>query len=236
MAKTNKQQKEIDELIIERNNLIDRVDELEKWIDKIVDELWIIKNIETYNTLSFGKITREIHILKRENEELKEENHDLDTMVINMKERIKELEEQKNDDWRSNRYNKIVWKCKKLEDKYEQCFEELSTKLSEESDFDILIAENEVIKQDKANLLAELTRQINEKSTLRKENKRLKKRRRDGRYNIDKFIHNLTKWAYVYVEWASRPTKLHKRLRDAIAEKQRLEDKTWKKVYILTNL
>ena len=100
----------------------------------------------------------------------------------------------------------------------------------------LLLAENEVLKQDKANLLAELTRQINEKQELRNKNRKLTKRRRSWRYNIDKFITNLTKWAYIYVEWASRPTKLHKRLTDAIAEKQRLEKKTNKKVYILTNL
>ena len=125
------------------------------------------------------KYEKELEEQDKEIEELKEENHDLDTMLKNAMERIKELEEQKKDDWRLEHYNEMVMKHKKLEDKYEKCFEELSTKISEESDLAIIRAENEVIKQDKANLLAELTRQINEKSALRKENKRLKKRRRE---------------------------------------------------------
>lgn len=180
-------------------------------------------SIKEYNEVlkARNELIDEFEKLKWEYEELEAENKKL---------------KDKKDNWRLNRYNKIVWKCKKLEDKYEQCFEELSTKISEESDLDIIRAENEVIKQDKANLLAELTRQINEKSALRKENKKLKKRRREGRYNIDKFIHNLTKGAYVYVEWANRPTKLHKRIWDAQEEAQRLKNKTGKKVYILTNL
>lgn len=135
-------------------------------------------------------------MLKQENKKLKDDNYKLElaneellakqTFIPQIeKERIKELEKEnkrlkdKKDNWRLEHYNEMVMKHKKLEDKYEKCFEELSTKISEESDLAIIRAENKVIKQDKANLLAELTRQINEKSALRKENKRLKKRRRE---------------------------------------------------------
>ena len=160
-------------------------------------------------------------------EELKEENHDLDTMLKNATERIKELEEQNfGDYWDGWRSKQAEYMGKKLREVREQLSKKQNTiVLSNKQNQDLFDA-----------LQKELQSQIILKNTYKKENKRLKKRRREWRYNIDKFITNLTKWAYVYVEWASRPTKLHKRLTDAIAEKQRLEKKTNKKVYILTNL
>lgn len=190
-------------------------------------------------------------LLKQENKKLKDDNYKLElaneellakqTFIPQIeKERIKDLEREnkklkgKKDDWQLEHYNEMVLKCKKLEDKYEQCFEELSTKLSEESDLAIIRAENEVLKQDKANLLAELTRQINEKSALRKENKRLKKRRREWRYNPKKVYEKLARWRLCYIpEWDYLPTKVHESLIDAMEEWHRLASKTWNQVYIV---
>lgn len=119
-------------------------------------------------------------------------------------------------------------------------FEEIEIAISklknqkEESDLAIIRAENEVLKQDKANLLAELTRQINEKSALRKENKRLKKRRREWRYNPKKVYEKLARWWLCYIpEWDYLPTKVHESLIDAMEEWHRLADKTWNQVYIV---
>jgi len=189
-------------------------------------------------------------LLKQENKKLKDDNYKLElaneellakqTFIPQIeKERIKELEKENKrlkEKWTRCRVEMVKREMenKKIEEKYEQCFEELSTKLSEESDLDIIRAENEVIKQDKANLLAELTRQINEKSALRKENKRLKKRRREWRYNPKKVYEKLARWWLCYIpEWDYLPTKVHESLIDAMEEWHRLADKTWNQVYIV---
>ena len=141
---------------------------IENDVESVVD--WVEHSFKQRDSY-FQDIMKYEKELEKQDKEIEKLNKELQNCA--------KLEEQNKDEWRSNRYNKIVWKCKKLEEKYEQCFEELSTKLSEESDFDITRAENEVIKQDKANLLAELTRQINEKQELRNKNRKLTKRRRE---------------------------------------------------------
>lgn len=277
MAKTNKQQKEIDELIIERNNLIDTVEILEKWTRQIAKILWLDWIAETtyFNDADIETIEKAIEKLQgkyekcfeelsmkcgecewllKANETIVKAHNDLehenkrlsdllhlydnkDWKEHSEEQKIKELELDKKDlqkrliEWLQINIEKVekIWEL-------ENEIKELKTRLEDvetDENTKLLLAENQVFKNEANELRCEMSRQIIEKNTYRKENKKLKKRRRSHRYDVDHFVNNCIDGYFIYVEWWNRPTKKHKHYTDAMSEANRLRQKTWKRVYII---
>jgi len=239
--KEHSEEQKIKELELDKKDLHKRLIEwLQINIEK-VEKIWELENKVDEQFKVITKYEKELEEQDKEIETLRQKNRELEKSVkwldeICEKRRsdcFKQEKEKEGKDWQitflTNEIVKLEYKLRDTEKN-----EELKLKARK---LDLIIKlqeENEVIKQDKANLLAELTRQINEKSALRKENKRLKKRRREWRYNPKKVYEKLARWWLCYIpEWDYLPTKVHESLIEAMEEWHRLASKTKNTVYIV---
>lgn len=246
MAKTNKQlQAEIDELIIERNNLIDRVDELEdenkeltKEIEELKEDIAELNHSNEYLAtvqLDYEKEIKELKELVDEKTVEINRNNSWWRKSICWNQRIKIIELEKSVKWLDEMCEKRRSDYFKLEEKLDKCKKEKEDKILKiKNKWETYFVSETCYKETLDALQKELQSQIILKNTYKKENKRLKKRRREWRYNPKKVYEKLARWRLCYIpEWDYLPTKVHESLIDAMEEWHRLASKTWNQVYIV---
>ena len=161
-------------LLLEKNNLINELETLKKFLDKINDNVlenqkendslkFQIKNIteeknDNYYSIHFKKLNDALNILKIKNDELLKEKNSLETQIEDLQKNNLELEEKYNKNY-NNTFRKMNDKINKGHQKNLQKLENYNEKLENlENENNMLKYNNEILKKEYNNIMCQLNK------------------------------------------------------------------------------